>query len=62
MARGVAGTWNGDHGYQHEHRMSNREAGRCINCSRPRGHTIRCEPCRVKHNRESTRRGKEERR
>ncbi len=53
--RGVAGTWNGAHGAQHDHRLQNRERGLCINCSRPRGSTIRCELCRRRHNAEVVR-------
>jgi hypothetical protein len=49
--RGVSGTWNGEHGWQHDRRSRLREEGMCFNClRRPRGPTIRCEKCRKKHN------------
>lgn len=54
MTRGVAGTWNGRHGYSHDRRARKREEGLCFDCQKvPRGATIRCEPCRKKHNLEA---------
>ena len=63
--RGVAGTWNGKHGYHHDRRITKREEGMCFSCQRrPAGATIRCEPCRRKHNvkaREATKRRQQQR-